>query len=143
MSGWSYMENGQLQVSLLQDTDIVQGNIKVLSNLALVSTQKLSEWGWTQRQTTLRPQLFPLLHSGKSLNPASRGFEFSVFPSRPCAQATLLYTRSWWKKRKVHVISLEISAEWNKNNLIQDLNSLRRVHFPTSITVTQGAPPAF
>ena len=59
-------------------------------------------------------------------------FSWSYQDSR--AQSALLYTHSWRENGCIH--TFPISAMWNTNNLVQDLNSWPRVHFPTSATIT-------
>ena len=62
-------------------------------------------------------------------------FEFRVFilldqlPNEVWrGQSTLLFTHSWRENDYIHTISKVISAMWNANSLVQDLNSCRLIH---------------
>ena len=44
-------------------------------------------------------------------------------------QSVLLFTHSWRENNWIHTFPKGISAMWNANSLVQDLNSCRRVHF--------------
>ena len=55
-------------------------------------------------------------------------------------QSSLLFTHSWKENHWINTFPKGITAIWNANSIIQDLNSCRRVHFPTTITITLWAP---
>ena len=44
-------------------------------------------------------------------------------------QSVQLFTHSWRENNWIHTFPKDISAMWNAINLVQDLNSSRRVHF--------------
>ena len=80
----------------------------------------------------------------RSLTGLNSEFSFSYTSCLTKAeeQSALLFTHSWRENNRIHTFPKGISsAMWNAISLVQDLNSGRRVHFPTTITITPRAPP--
>ena len=52
-----------------------------------------------------------------------------------------LFMNCWRETSSIHIFLKGISAIWNTNSLVQDLNSCLCAHFPKRVTITLHVPP--
>ena len=81
---------------------------------------------------------YQLLCSNKIWHQVNFKWQFSFLFSRPVttprlkSQADLLFISSWKENSWIHTFTKGISAMWNSNDLVQDLNLVHFVHYAMS-----------